>query len=485
MTALVKLFRTTVFKLSIVFLILFAISSSIVMAWMTWSIRRLIDEQTTIAIAAEINGLAEQYAQGGIRRLVNVIDSRTRRPGASLYLLTNFQGLQITGNVAELPAGTLEKEGLIETAYQRPDSQTMDRQSLARVFQLPGGFRLLVGRDLEERETLDTIMGRALTISLLWLIAIGTLGGLFVARRVLRRVDAMNASALTIMQGNLNERLPVAGSNDELDRLAENLNQMLERIAALMSGMKQVSDNIAHDLRTPLTRLRGKAEEALRGEKTPEAYRATLEQVIEESDQLIRIFNSLLLIARAEAGAAREGMGDFDISQVTQDVGELYEPSVDEAGLRLIVDASQKIIVHGNRELLGQTIANLLDNAIKYGVTTNRSVDGASKDPHLQNQNAQDYDIKIETRINGSNAEIIVSDHGIGIPAGDRQRVIERFVRLETSRTQNGSGLGLSLASAVARLHGGELKLEDNNPGLRVLFLLPVKVSEPKAWPDT
>ncbi len=479
MTALGKLFRTTVFKLSIVYLILFAISSGLVMGWMAWSIRRLVDEQTTTAIAAEINGLAEQYAQGGIRRLVNVIDSRTRRPGASLYLLTNFQGLPITGNVAELPAGTLEKEGLIETAYQRPDTQAMDRQSLARVFQLPGGFRLLVGRDLEERETLASIMGRALSISLIWLIAIGTLGGLFVARRVLRRVDAMNASALTIMQGNLNERLPVAGSNDELDRLAENLNKMLERIAELMVGMKHVSDNIAHDLRTPLTRLRGKAEEALRGVKSPDAYRASLEQVIEESDQLIRIFNSLLLIARAEAGATHEGMDDFDISQVARDVGELYEPTADEAGLRLVVDAPVKIIVHGNRELLGQTIANLIDNALKYGVKKDPLLNDPGSVMHAQNKNTRDYDIKVETTLEGATAKIIVSDHGTGVPADDRQRVLERFVRLESSRTQSGSGLGLSLASAVARLHSGELKLEDNNSGLRVVFSVPGKASDP------
>lgn len=470
MTALGKLFRTTVFKLSIIYLLVFAVSFGLVMGWMAWSIRRLIDEQITVAIDAEIKGLAEQYGQGGIRRLVFVVEARTRRPGASLYLVTNFQGLPIAGNVTELPAGTLDREGLIETAYQRPDSQTPDRVALARIFKLPGGFRLMVGRDVEDRETLSRIMGRALMISLLWLIAIGTLGGLFVARRVLGRVDAMNDATQTIMQGNINGRLPVAGTNDELDRLAVSLNLMLERIGELMAGLKQVSDNIAHDLRSPLNRLRGRAEEALRSARNSDDYRTALEHVIEESDQLIRIFNALLLIARAEAGSATEAMGEFDISRIARDVGELYEPAAEEAGLQLVCDADAALFVFGNRELLGQAIANLVDNAIKYGAPLPLLADKAGGAKPA----SQDV-VAISTRRNGQIVEIVVADHGPGIAEEDRSRVIDRFVRLEGSRTRAGSGLGLSLAAAVARLHGGELRLEDNAPGLRVVFALPAR----------
>jgi signal transduction histidine kinase len=476
-TALGKLFRTTVFKLSIIYLLVFALGSGLVIGWMAWSIRRLVDEQITVAIDAEIKGLSEQYAQGGIRRLVFVVEARTRRPGASLYLVTNFQGLPIAGNVTELPAGTLERAGLIETAYQRPDSQTPDRVALARIFQLPGGFRLLVGRDVEERETLSNIISRALMISLLWLVAIGTLGGLFVARRVLRRVDAMNDATQTIMQGNVNGRLPVTGTNDELDRLAVSLNLMLERIGELMAGLKQVSDNIAHDLRTPLNRLRGRAEEALRSASSPDDYRTALEKVIEESDQLIRIFNALLLIARAEAGNATDAMADFDVSQIARDVAELYEPAAEEAGLRLVCSDDHELNILGNRELLGQAVANLVDNAIKYGKPP--PVSGQESSEQTPDMGADV--VRIKTRRNGANAEIIVEDHGVGIQEGDRSRVIERFVRLEGSRTRAGSGLGLSLAAAVARLHGGELRLEDNAPGLRVVFSLPATpVSENK-----
>lgn len=459
MTALGKIFRTTVFKLSIVYLLLFALSCGLVITWMAWNVRRLVDEQIAAAINAEINGLSDQYTQGGIRRLVFAVDVRTRRPGASLYLLTNFQGLPLAGNVTELPAGTLDQTGLIETAYQRPDSQTMDRHALARIFELPGGFRLLVGRDVEDRETLSGIVSRGLLVALAWLIFIGTLGGIFVAYRVLRRVDAMTASAQSIMQGNISQRIPVAGSNDELDRLAVNLNAMLDRISELMAGLKEVSDNIAHDLRTPLTRLRSRAEDALRTANGPGDYRASLERVIEDADQLIRIFNALLLIARTEAGAGRDRLQACDLGRLVADVAELYEPSAEESGLRIECMTTEALFVECNRELLSQALANLIDNAIKYGA------------PLLGGDASRD--IKVETRSAGEMVEIIVADHGPGVPIEDRARVLDRFVRLEGSRTQAGSGLGLALAAAVARLHGGELKLEDNAPGLRVVMTLP------------
>lgn len=471
MTALGKLFRTTVFKLSIVYLFLFAISSGLVIGWMAWNVRRLVDEQITAAIDAEIKGLSEQYAQGGIRRLVFVVDVRTRQPGSSLYLVTNFQGLPIAGNVTEVPSGILDREGLVETYYQRPESQSGERLALVRVFQLPGGFRLLVGRDIEDRVSLSRIMSRALTISLLWLIAIGTLGGLFVARRVLRRVDAMNASVQTIMQGNMRERLPVGGSNDELDRLAENLNAMLDRIGELMSGLKEVSDNIAHDLRTPLNRLRSRAEEALRNAQSPQEYRPALEQVIEESDKLIGIFNALLLIARAEAGAGQDQMTEFDLSAAVRDLAELYEPVAEEAGFKLEVDTGDSIMIRGNRELLSQAIANLVDNALKYG----RSEDGDSL-PALPEGSPRNI-VRVRASRMEKGVEIGVSDRGEGIREEDRTRVTERFVRLERSRSRDGSGLGLSLVSAVARLHGGELRIEDNMPGVKAIIFVPQRMA--------
>jgi signal transduction histidine kinase len=301
---------------------------------------------------------------------------------------------------------------------------------------------------------------------------LGLGGGIFVARRVLRRIDAMTGTTQRIMAGDLSGRLPVGRSGDELDRLAENLNAMLERIEALMMGLKEVSDNIAHDLKTPLTRLRNRAEEALAKSSNEVEYRAALERTIEESDGLIRTFNALLMIARAESGQARDNMDDFDAAEVAHGIHELYEPLAEDSGLTLQVK-TEPAPLHGNRELISQALANLVENAIKYGQPVAaaqplgaNAVSGAGKD------------ILIEAKRDGDRVLLSVTDHGPGIPELDRKHAIERFVRLEASRTQPGSGLGLSLASAVATLHGGGLKLSDAHPGLRATLAIPTLSGE-------
>lgn len=462
MTALGKLFRTTTFKLTLVYLAVFALFAAFLLGYFALNTRRLIVEQITETVNAEITGLSEQYRLGGIRRLVVVVDARARRPGSSLYLVTTFNGDPLAGNVTALPPGVLDSPGWTETAYRRLDEpETSNRpqhNALVRVFKLPGGYRLLVGRDLEERERLFRIVLAAGRWSVAIVLVLGLAGGLFVSRRVLRRVDAMTETTKTIMGGDLGGRLPVAGTNDEIDRLAENLNQMLERIESLMRGLKEVSDNIAHDLKTPLTRLRNRAEQALRSAETEEAYRSALEATIEESDALITTFNALLMIARAESGQARENMKEFDAAEIARDVGELYEPLAEENGIVLKVDAPAAAPVKGNRELVSQALANLVDNAIKYGQPPEC---GSPAEIVVGATNAADQVL------------LTVADRGQGIPEDDRARVVERFVRLERSRSKPGSGLGLSLAAAVARLHGGELKLEDNRPGLKSIIALP------------
>jgi signal transduction histidine kinase len=464
-SALGKLFNTTAFKLTLVYLTVFALFAAFLLGYFAWNTRRLITEQITRTVDAEITGLSEQYNQGGIRRLVFIIDSRARRPGSSLYLLTTFTGDGLAGNVGLLGEGVLEHSGWTETVYRRlDDPEGTEHHALVRVFQLPSGFRLLVGRDLEERERLYDVILAAGQWSIALVIILGLAGGFFVARRVLHRVDAMTETSRTIMAGDLTGRLPTQGSEDELDRLAVNLNAMLERIEALMRGFKEVSDNIAHDLKTPLTRLRNRAEEALRSAHGEGDYRAALEGTIEESDELIRTFNALLMIARAESGQASTPMTEFDAAESVRGVGELYDPLADEKGITLTIEAAGPIPVRGNRELVTQALANLVDNAIKYA-----RPDRAGGTP---------AEITVKAGVDGDRVLLSVADRGPGIPEADRSHVVDRFVRLEQSRSEPGSGLGLSLTSAVAHLHGGVLRLEDNEPGLKATLVLP------RAGPD-
>ncbi len=460
MTGLGKLFRTTAFKLSFAYLVVFTLFAFVTLGYVAWSAQKLLTDQFVSTIESEINGLAQQYRNGGLRRLVNVVERRSRTPGASLYLVTTNVGERVVGNVGALPPGVIDRVGQFETFYNRTDeTDTKPNVALVRVYLLPGGFRLLVGRDIEERIRLRDVIHKAIGYSLLFIGVLGCLGSWFIARRVLKRVDDMTDITRDIMAGDLDGRLKVAGTGDELDRLAQNLNDMLDRIGELMRGMREVSDNIAHDLKTPLTRLRNKADEALRTAKTQDELKAALEATIEESDNLIRIFNALLMIARLEAGNAREALAGFDAAEAVRDVAELYEAVAEEVGVTLDVAVESGLPIHGSRELLGQAMANLLDNALKYGAAP----DGSAQT------------IAVSAQRIGQEVRIAVADRGPGIPEEERSHVLERFVRLETARSRPGFGLGLSLAAAVARLHEGRLVLEDNAPGLRVVLFLPLK----------
>jgi signal transduction histidine kinase len=469
-TAFGKLIRTTAFRLTLVYLSLFALFAASLLGYFAWNTRRLINEQIATTVNAETGELSESFGRRGLRGLVFNIENRALRPGANLYLVTTPAGQAIAGNVGSLAPGVMGALGWSETAYRRLDEQdAADHRALVRVTELPGGFRLLIGRDLEERHRLFAIVAKAAQWSLLIVVVLGLGGGVFVSRRVLRRIDAMTGTAQRIMAGDLSGRLPVGRSGDELDRLAENLNAMLERIEALMVGLKEVSDNIAHDLKTPLTRLRNRAEEALAKSASEAEYRTALERTIEESDGLIRTFNALLMIARAESGQARDNMDDFDAADVASGIYELYEPLAEEGGMTLHVKAVSTPL-HGNRELIGQALANLVENAIKYG----KPVAAAQPLSAGAVAGSGSKEILIEARRDGDQVALSVTDHGPGIPEADRKHAVERFVRLEASRTQPGSGLGLSLASAVATLHGGELRLADAYPGLTATLAIPI-----------
>jgi signal transduction histidine kinase len=472
-TAFGKLIRTTAFRLTLAYLLLFALFAASLLGYFAWNTRRLINEQIMTSVNSEVREISYIYARRGLLGLSRTIGNRALRPGANLYLVTTPNGQTFGGNIESLAPGVMASTGWSETSYRRlEDQDTADHRALVNVSELSNGFRLLIGRDLEERRRLFGIVAKAAQWSVLIVIALGLGGGIFVARRVLRRIDAMTGTAQRIMAGDLSGRLPVGRSGDELDRLAENLNAMLERIEALMVGLKEVSDNIAHDLKTPLTRLRNRAEEALAKAGNEADYRAALERTLEESDGLIRTFNALLMIARAESGQARGNMDDFDAAEVAQGIQELYEPLAEDNGLTLHVKTEQAPL-HGNRELISQALANLVENAIKYGQPAPALQPLGAEATGTEAGASKAKDILIEARRDGDRVLLSVTDRGPGIPEADREHAVERFVRLEASRTQPGSGLGLSLASAVATLHGGALKLSDAQPGLRATLAIP------------
>jgi signal transduction histidine kinase len=456
--ALGRIFYTTAFKLSAIYVAVFAAFAISFFVYLSYATNELLSQQVRQTIEAEIRGLAEQGRTGGLPAIIDAITIRSSRPSASLYVIVDANGVIVAGNVSELPAGLLSRSTTepVTVAYERGGD--VDGLAMIEVVRLPGGYRMLVGRDIGEREEFRKIIGRALGWAAALLVLLGLITWVFVSRRVLKRIDSVTATSRRIMAGDLSGRLEVAGNGDEFDRLAASLNTMLDRIEGLLYGLKDVTDNIAHDLKTPLTRLRNRVEAALAGPQEVKLLRGVLAETIEESDQLIRTFNALLMIARIEAGSPEGAMETLDAAEILRDVAELYEPVAEEAGVTLQVEADAPIPVEGSRELLGQALANLIDNAIKYA-----------------GGEAGDRPPMVTMRAYGEGGEAVlsVSDNGPGVPAADRERVLQRFVRLEKSRTKPGSGLGLSLVAAVVGLHHGTIVLSDAGPGLVVTIRLP------------
>ncbi|MBN9010981.1 MAG: HAMP domain-containing protein, partial [Rhizobiales bacterium] len=438
----------------------FSIFAVAFVLYISYSTNALLTQQLEDTIREEIRGLADQGRSGGLMAIVDAIDQRSRQPGASLYLITDVSGRILSGNVSDVPSSLLEQPGMgpITVPYRRTsEDSTRDQLALVQVLRLPGGFRMLVGRDLGERREFSEIIARSLAWAVALMIGLALISWFFVSRRVLKRIDSVSATSRRIMSGDLTGRLEVTGTGDEFDRLADSLNAMLERIEALLHGLKDVSDNIAHDLKTPLTRLRNRVEAALAGPEDGGRYREALESTIEESDRLIQTFNALLMIARIEAGSPDGAMSEVEAGEIVRDVAELYEPVAEEQGAAIEVDIPAPVTLKASRELLGQAVANLIDNALKYAHPEGGGM------PTL---------IRIGVRAGDGDLVLSVADNGEGIPAAERDRVLQRFVRLEKSRSRPGSGLGLSLVAAVARLHHGTIELGDANPGLVVTVTL-------------
>lgn len=434
--------------------ILLIVSVSVLFALLYWNTAVFVAEQTEETIEVEIGGLAEHYRQTGLLGLTEVIQERSQGQRLSLYLLTDPTRRPIAGNLNGWPGGS-QPGAWIDFDYQRPvGSKTVEHRAHARHLVLPGGFHLLVGYDVQDQVRLEHRM----RVSMIWIgalaLVLGLGGGLLMARHWLRRIDAMNRTAGEIMEGDMSRRVSVRGTDDELDRLARNLNDMLDRIEALMAGLRQVTDNIAHDLRSPLNRLRSRLEVTMMEDPEKEGYRRAIDDTIGEADELLKTFNALLLIGEAEAGLDRSKLEHVDLSERLADVVELYEPAAEEAGLHLQTAITPSLCARGNPNLISQAVVNLLDNALKY--TPSGGI----------------VRVALSATDDGR-AVIEVSDSGPGIPEAERNHVLDRFVRLEGSRSTPGSGLGLSLVAAAAKLHSAVLELSDNGPGLCVRMTFP------------
>lgn len=445
-------------------MLLFVIFSVLLLTFLAYQSSIQIQQQQVHAIDREVEVLQNIDRRQGVRGTVFAVARLASVPGPGIYYLADSSGLQLIGNIQNVPPNVIETPGMYAFDYTSPGFDQEDDTvqgpegyAVVRSLVLDSGLRLIVGRDVVERRFFTAIVLQGFLYAVAGILIFSLLAGIVTSRRVLKRIDAINATSAKIMSGNLSERIPVTKANDEFDTLATSLNAMLDRIENLMQGLKEVTDNVAHDLKTPLTRLRTKAEAALRPSADDTARRDALETTLSESDKLIRTFNALLMIARAEAGAPSGAFADVDVSAVAADVAELYEPVAEEQGLTLTTSIAPDIHLRANRELIGQALVNLVENALKY----------------FEPAEGRTGEVGIAVSTQGGRVTIAVTDNGPGIPEEDRLRVKERFVRLEKSRTEPGSGLGLSLVDAVARLHRGEFRIEDNKPGVRAVIDLP------------
>lgn len=444
----VRILRSTAFRLAVTYLAFFTATALLLLGVVYGTSSSFIESQIRETISTEIAGLAERYREQGVGGLIQVISQRSavERDRKSLYLLTDELYRPITGNMLGWPESQPDAEGWLRFPVQHMTPAGIRLfEASGRSFRLPGGYFLLVGRSTEDAEQVKVVLRRAIAVGIGLTILLGVAGGMLTGRKLLQRVEGVNRTMRGIMAGDITQRVPRGRSGDEFDQLADGVNAALDQIEALLQSMRTVTDNVAHDLRTPLHRLRSRIDVALLGEPDLDAYRRTLEETMADADRLLATFNALLTIAQAEAGARANQLQPLELAPLVRDMVELYEPLAEDKGLTLRLEEGGAPTVRGDRHLLSQALANLLDNAVKYtpdgGTVTVRIAPG----PALE-----------------------VADSGPGIPPEAREKVLQPFVRLDATRSTPGNGLGLSLVAAVAHLHGARLDLDDNHPGLVV-----------------
>ncbi len=439
---------TSPFRIAIVYSIVFACGAAALLGALDFAVSRVVDGSTDNLIEAEVQGLREQVLVLSRSDFIELVEQRSQDQDVrgAVYLMIDPQLRPVAGNVPAWPKVADEGKWIQFKVSVPFGDETREHEMRAQRFKLPGGYRMLVGHDVQERQDVKNLMMRVLIAAVVLTLLLGLGGGFWMGRRILAQAGAISAVATQIMRGDLSQRLPVRDADDEINKLAREINSMLDKIEQLTLGMRTVLDSAAHDLRTPLNRLQASAEGAMSQLTPGSVERRVLEGVTTEVDHMRSTLDALLRIALAETGTvARESV---DLSELVASVVELYAPVSEERGIRLQSDVAPGATVQGSRQLLAQALANLLDNAIKF------TPDGGQ--------------IRVLLKDPSAGPEVIVEDNGPGIPADKREIVLGRRVRLDEARKFPGSGLGLSLVAAVTKLHGARLILDDAGPGLRV-----------------
>jgi len=448
-----NLLHSTSFRLIAWYAAVFAVSVAILLTVVYWITRAALDQQLTDSVEREMNVLAEIHRVRGIESVTRGLQRRVvdLKPPRRYFLLQNERGDKVGGNLPAMASFDGWKEVPIPAGESAAPGVKPDAGSalLALGRRLPDGHFLLVAenqyRTVKAREAILAAAGWGIAISLLFAV----IGGMLIGDKFLRRIEDINRTSRAIMDGRLSDRVPTRGSSDEMDRLAVNLNAMLDRIESLLESLKRVSDDIAHDLRTPLSRLRHRLEIALEQQQAGRDCGPAIEDAVGEVDAILDTFAALLRIAQIESGTRRAAFASVSLAQIVSEAVETYAAVAEDRGQRVRADIDRAAAVQGDRELLMQMIANLFENAIRHCPAGTL--------------------ITVSLAREGGEAVLRVADTGPGIPSEEREKVLRRFYRLEASRTTPGSGLGLALVKAVADLHGASLELESNEPGLRVV----------------
>jgi len=445
-----RLFHITAFRIGLGYAALFGLSAIALLGIMYWKTAGDMERQLHAVTRADMQTLAAVFDEGGLSALKNAIKERVEgdHGRAGWYLLLDSHGTRVTGNLPVLTASSGWRQVHLPANGTLSGKHEQSRTVLGEGRRLEGGAFLFVGQDASQLAEMRELWTNALLWGLGTTLLLAGIGGVLMGIAALRRVEAINHVAGAIIQGDLNQRIPLRGTNDEYDVLATHLNEMLTRIQQLMEGMRQVSSDIAHDLRTPFGRLRQTLEKARRDATTVAQYQVAVDHTIEQTDQILETFSALLRIAQIESGSRRSRFTRINLSETLEKVIDTYAPVAEDSGHILQASINPNIYVEGDRELLVQAFVNLLENALRHTQTSSH--------------------INVKLEMLGSEVCLTVADNGPGIPEKLREKVTQRFYRLETSRSTPGSGLGLSLVAAIAALHHAQLQLSDNQPGLRV-----------------